>query len=167
MYYLLPQRFRKLLKKLNQKASPANRDDCGFSIVEATIAMVILLIALLGVFVVYTYAISYNSANESRADGLAILQQEFEILRSSKFTPSLTDLELSGGNKMPRLITLPNGNEFIVQVVVDDDPDTIGVQIAPASTIKEITLTVTLARPTPGWQFAVPNTILFRRVRSN
>jgi prepilin-type N-terminal cleavage/methylation domain-containing protein len=139
----------------------------GFSLIEVTVAMLILLIALLGVFVVFTYAITYNSGNNSRADALALMQQEVESLRSAKFTPTVTDADLIAGNHTPEFVTIANGNTYIVQVVVDDDPFTTGVQVDTTQTIKEVYVTVSLARPTPGWQTSVPATVIFRRVMAN
>ena len=60
-----------------------------------------------------------------------------------------------------------DGNKYKVEIKVDDDPFTGGVQINSAKTLKEVSVTVTLDRPTPGWQTAVPVTAILRRVRSN
>lgn len=143
------------------------REQSGFSLVEVVFAMVILLIALLGVFFTITYAVNYNAGNNSRSQALAVLQQEVEKMRSAKFTPQITDATLVGGSRLPRTVTLPNGNRFVVNITVDDDPDTAGTQIDTAATIKEVTVTVTLDRPTPGWQTSVPATVVLQRVRSN
>ncbi|MEZ5305645.1 MAG: prepilin-type N-terminal cleavage/methylation domain-containing protein [Pyrinomonadaceae bacterium] len=139
----------------------------GFSLVEVIVAMVILLVALLGVFVVFTWAITYNYGNSSRTEALAILQQQVENMRSAKFTPAVVDTSLTGGNKPVQTVVLANGNAFVVQTVVDDDPFTNGVQIDNTSTLKEVEITVSLARPTPGWQSSVPATVVLRRARSN
>jgi prepilin-type N-terminal cleavage/methylation domain-containing protein len=161
------------------------RTEDGFSLVEVAIALVIILIALLGVFATFTYAISYNAGNNSRAQALALLQREVELLRSAKFTPLITDnhtasndltastadndngRDITGGTKATRIVTSTDGNRFRVLVVVDDDPETPNVQINSAKTIKEISVTVTLDSPTPGWQTSVPATVVLRRVRAN
>ena len=155
-------------------------EEAGFSLVEVSIAMIIILVALLGVFVTFTYAINYNAGNNSRAQALAILQREVELLRSAKFTPNVTDnftpgipddgkRDLRGGVKATRTVTAVDGNKFIVDAKVDNDPLTDGVQTTNelTTTIKEITVTVKLASPTPGWQTSVPATVVLRRVRSN
>ncbi len=128
----------------------------------------------------FTYAISYNAGNNSRAQALAVLQREVELMRSAKFTPNVTDgytpavpddgrRDLYGGIKTTRATTSTDGNRFIVDVSVDNDPLTDGIQTTNESitTIKEITVTVKLANPTPGWQTSVPATVVLRRVRSN
>ncbi|HLM01982.1 MAG TPA: prepilin-type N-terminal cleavage/methylation domain-containing protein [Pyrinomonadaceae bacterium] len=158
-----PQRQRREKGKTGTK----NREG-GFSLVEVIIAMIILLVALLGVFLTFTYAVNYNAGNNSRAQALSILQQEVELLRSAKFTPGVTDEVLKGGTKTPKIITSADNSRFRVQIVVDDDPSTPNdVDVDTTKTLKEITVTVTSESPTPGWQTAVPATVFLRRVRSN
>jgi Tfp pilus assembly protein PilV len=141
--------------------------EAGSSIIEVIIAMVILMVALLGIFASLTYAINYNAGNNARSQALAILQQEIELMRSKKFTPtSGTDPELTGGIKPTKLRTL-GGNRFKVDVTVNDHPFNDSVYVNNNSTIKEITITVSLDRPTPGWQTAVPAKVILRRARSN
>lgn len=153
--------------------SPAEKEkrgaESGFSLVEVIIAMLVFLVAMLGIFVTFVYAINYNSGNNSRAQALAVLQKEVEILRSAKFvpTPGLTDSRLLGGVKTQKTVTAADQNRFTVDITVDDDPFTAGVQIDTTKTIKEITVTVKLDRPTPGWQTSVPATVVLRRSRSN
>lgn len=139
----------------------------GSSLVEVTIAMVIFLIALLGVFITFTYAVNYNAGNNSRAQALAILQQEVEQLRAAKFTSGGTDASLSGGQKARRISTLAGGGRFRVDITVDDDPNTAGTQTDSTKTIKEIKVEVALDNPTPGWQTSVPAVVFLRRVRGN
>ena len=142
-------------------------DEAGFSLIEVVIAMIIFLVALLGVFITFTYAVNYNAGNNSRAQGLSVLQQEVEQMRSAKFTPTNTDNLLTGGTKTARIVTSADGNRFKVETVVDDDPFTAGVQIDDTKTLKEINVSVKLENPTPGWQTAVPATVVLRRVRAN
>lgn len=141
----------------------------GSSLVEVTIAMVIFLIALLGVFITFTYAVNYNAGNNSRAQALAVLQQEVEQLRSAKFTSGGTDASLSGGKKARRITTLAGGGRFRIDITVDDDPSPTapGVQTDSTKTIKEIKVEVALDNPTPGWQTSVPSVVFLRRVRGN
>jgi prepilin-type N-terminal cleavage/methylation domain-containing protein len=154
--------------------------EAGFSLIEVVIAMVIILVALLGVFVTFTYAISYNAGNNSRAQAVAILQREVELLRSAKFTPSVRDSvtsgtpdngsrDITGGVKTARNTTSADGNRFIVETKIDNDPSTEAIDSGneDTTTIKQITVSVKLANPTPGWQTSVPITVVLRRVRSN
>ena len=139
----------------------------GFSLIEVVLALVILLVALLGVFLAFTYAISYNAGNNSRSQALAILQQQVEKMRSAKFTPTVIDATLAGGVQPVKYVILPNNNRFTVNVSVDDDPGTAGVQVDSLTTRKEIIVAVALDRPTPGWQSSVPAIVVLQRVRAN
>jgi Tfp pilus assembly protein PilV len=154
----------------NRQKQPraVSRGEEGFTLIEAAIAMVIIMVVMLGVFLSMTYAITYNAGNYSRAQSLAVLQAEAEKIRSAKFTPSFTDSVLWGGVQATRGVTLPNGTSYSVDVVVDNDPYTAGVQDETVATsYKEITITANLANPTPGWQTAVPTKVIMRRVKSN
>ena len=52
--------------------------------------------------------------------------------------------------------------------VVDNDPFTAGIQDETTFTsLKEISITAQLASPSPGWQTAVPATVVLRRVKAN
>lgn len=139
----------------------------GFSLVEVSIAMVVLMIVILGIFVAFTFAVNFNAGNNSRAQALAVLQQEVELIRAAKFTMNRTDPNLDGGVKPTRIVTSADGNRFRVDVVIDDDVTVSGVQTDLNSKMKDITVSVTLDRPTPGWQTSVPSGVLLRRSMSN
>ena len=100
------------------------------------------MIALLGVFYTFSFAIGYNSSNSQRSEALAVLQQEIETLETAKFTPTVIDQALIGGEKTPKLITTLNGSSFLVEIKVDDDPFTNGLQVDNTKTLKEITIRV-------------------------
>lgn len=138
---------------------------------ETTIALVIIMIALLGVVHSFTYAVTYNAGNAVRAEGLAILQREVETMRAAKWTSSGTASEVAGTGPTcdPVVTTTPssNGGTFRIEKTVDDDPFTDGCQVDASTQLKEIILTVRLAAPSPGWQFAVPATVALRRTRGN
>lgn len=142
--------------------------EAGFSLIEVCVALIVIMIALLGVFVTFTYAINYNSGNKSRSEALAVLQQEVEQIRAAKYTPTITDPILQGGTKAPRMVTRQNGGVFGIRIDVDNDPFTNGIQDESVPTAyKEVTIRVQLEAPSPGWQSAVPATIVLRRVRAN
>ena len=141
-------------------------EESGFTLIETTIAMIIILVAMLGVAFSLTYAINYNSGNASRAKSLAVLQQEVERMRSAKFTPAYPDPLLAGGTSVRTVSSL--GSDFTVTTVVDNDPFTTGVQDETVFTsMKEITISARLTAPSPGWQNALTSTFVLRRVKSN
>lgn len=145
------------------------RAERGFSLVEVTISMIILMIVLLGVFVTFTYAINYNAGNNSRAQALAVLQQQVEQMRSAKFTPEITDPLLTGGTKATQIVTSADGGSYRIDISVDNDLVTNDVQSTNESTtsLKEVTVTVALDSPTPGWQTSLPATVILHRVKAN
>ena len=152
------------MKRKTESKSKKNYED-GFSLVEVIIALVILLVALLGVFYTFTYAVGYNSGNTQRSQSLQILQQEVETMRAAKYSPYLVDYVLVGGEKSPKVVTTTDGNIYLVEVTVDDDPFTSGIQVDNSKTLKEITITVTSENITSLWQTAIPTKVVFRRTR--
>lgn len=143
--------------------------EAGFTLIEVSCALVIILVALLGVVFSFTYVVNYNAGNNARSQTLAVLQQQVEQLRAAKFTPTVLGSELTGGTHNPANVTTPAGSVLRVTYVVDNDPFTAGVQNTDSSsvTLKEITVNVTLASPSPGWQLAVPAVAVLRRTRGN
>ena len=106
----------------------------GFSLIEAVIALLVIMIALLGVFSAFTYAIMYNAGNKARSQALSVLQQEVERYRAAKFngTPSTDNFtpgtpddgrrDITGGRKATRIVAAPSGLSFSVNVSVDNAP---------------------------------------------
>lgn len=141
--------------------------EAGFSLIEAVMSTMILLITLLGVVSVFTYSIAYNTGNNKRSQALSVLQKEVELIRSAKFTPVITDDTLTGGEKAAKNSTAADGSNYKVEITVDDDPFTDGIQIDATKTIKEVTITISPAHQVSGWQTAIPASVVMRRVRGN
>jgi type II secretory pathway pseudopilin PulG len=158
-------------------AAPYNKvsSEAGFSLIEAAIALVIIMIALLGVAWSISYAITYNAGNNNRAKTLAVLQREVERLRSAKFTPSLTDNVLLGcdvGAACSTSTVTSDNLSFLITKTIDNDPATPAIDdeadvLSANTSFKEIKVSATLANPSPGWQTAVPAEVVLRRVKSN
>lgn len=153
-------------------SSETSKGECGFSLIEATIALLILMIVVMGVFAAFTYSTVYNTGNSRRSQALSVLQREVEDLRSLKFNPppAVIDPLLAGGIKAPRTVTAADGAIYLVEVTVDDDPftpNTPNPQIDATKTLKEITLTVTPNGSNGTWITANRTRVIFRRVRSN
>jgi len=144
-----------------------NKKESGFSLIEVTIAMMVLLVGLLGVTLSYTWAVRFNAGNNLRMQSLAILQQETEQFRSAKFTSVVTDSVLLGGVKSAKTMTTADGNKFTIETTVDDDPFSSGVQANQSKTLKDITITVTGENQVQTWITAIPATVTLRRVRGN
>ena len=150
-------------------SSGALKEESGFSLIEVVLALLILMIAVMGVFAAFTYSTVYNSGNSQRSHALSVMQQEVELLRSIKFNPppAVIDASLSGGVKATKTVVAADNVSYLVDVTVDDDPFTAGVQTDATKTMKEITLVVTPLGGTNQWIAANRAAVVFRRVRSN
>lgn len=149
-------------------SSKNKTDENGFSLIEVSFALVVLLIALLGVFAAFTYVTIYNGGNSQRSQALSVAQQQIELLRSAKFTPTKMDTSLEGGTKPPAIVKGADGGNYLVEVAVDDDPFTSGISPRDdTKTLKEITVTVTPQATSGSWVAAYPAKFVFRRVRAN
>jgi type II secretory pathway pseudopilin PulG len=149
----------------------------GFTLIEVVIAFIVVMVAMLGIVQAFVYATNYNAGNKARGEALAVMQQEVERLRSLKFTPGFTHPELSAGIHT-NTITTPSQLVFTVTDEIDNDPLVDGIQLdsynctTPQGTvipcsIKEITITVVLEAPSPGWQTHVAAKTVLRRTRGN
>ena len=167
---IIPKRDKRMSSRQETESYPAEnrKDESGFSLVEVVIALMILLIAVLGVFATFTYATIYNGGNSQRSQALSVSQQQIELLRSAKFTPTIMDPSLQGGVKPSDVVTAADGFKYLVEVKVDDDPFTPGLSPRnDTKTLKEITVTITPQSITGSWVVAYPTTVVFRRVRAN
>jgi type II secretory pathway pseudopilin PulG len=164
----------------------------GFTLIETVIALVVIMIAMLGALQAINYSILYNAGNSTRAVKLAILQQEVERLRAAKFTPTGVDAaplpsggtcrtddqrDISAGAKAACTVTVSDGRNFRIRTWVDNNPfngagspNDANPPEPPAANharIKEITVEVELASPSPGWQTAIPARVVLRRTIGN
>ncbi|HET9787214.1 MAG TPA: prepilin-type N-terminal cleavage/methylation domain-containing protein, partial [Pyrinomonadaceae bacterium] len=70
---------------LGQKRARTHQQS-GFTLMEAAIAMVIMMVAVLGSASVFSYSINYNSGAADREFAMALAQKQMEQLRSVAFT---------------------------------------------------------------------------------
>ncbi|HEX3253587.1 MAG TPA: prepilin-type N-terminal cleavage/methylation domain-containing protein [Pyrinomonadaceae bacterium] len=63
-----------------------NRQQAGFTLLEAAIALVILMIIGLGIASLFTYAIKANGSADDRELAMALAQKRMEWLRTIPFT---------------------------------------------------------------------------------
>jgi Tfp pilus assembly protein PilV len=122
------------------KSITHSKDQHGFTLVETSIALVLMMIIFVGIAPLVVYATRYNSAAAIRAGALAIAQIKLEQLRATPFSSCASSTEtLSVGDPSTGLQT------YTVQMTV----------VNTTSTLKDITLVVTPhARSTTGGQYA-------------
>jgi Tfp pilus assembly protein PilV len=125
---------------LFMKKSNHQRNQRGFTMLEACIALVFMLIVFVGIAPLIVYAINYNSGAAIRAGALAAGQKKLEQLRATPFASCVSSNEMiSVGDTTTGLQT------YIVETMVVDT----------TTTLKNITIRITpQARSTSGGQYA-------------
>ena len=121
-----------------ESVTPQRAED-GFTLVETSIAMVLMMIVFVGLAPLFVYATRYNSGAAIRAGALAIAQIKLEQLRATPFNSCVSSTEtLSVGDPTTGLQT------YTVEMTV----------VNTTTTLKDITLVVTpSARSTTGGQY--------------
>jgi Tfp pilus assembly protein PilV len=110
----------------------------GFTLIETTVAMVVMMVGGLGVAAVFVYAIKNNSGARDRAVALAVAQQQVETLRNLPFSD-------------PALTATPT---TVIPVIVSSVGRTYSVTttiVNTTSTIKTIQIQVTPKLSDRGW----------------
>jgi prepilin-type N-terminal cleavage/methylation domain-containing protein len=138
----------------SRRACAANSQR-GFTLIETTIAMMIMMVAGLGVVSLFTYSISYNSGGNDRAVAISIAQQHIEQLRSVQFTDSLLNVTAA---TVLSPDTISNGRTYrVTRTVTGSNNDVSG-----NPTLKTITIRVDPS--SPGWA-GFP--VILRTIRSS
>jgi type II secretory pathway pseudopilin PulG len=138
----------------------------GFTLIETTIALVIMMIVMLGAASLFAFSVYNNSSGADRTQTLAVAQQTMETLRSAKFSDSGTDPLLAAGEVTQYVTRGGYGGSSgsgarpytIVSKIVDTTP-----------TIKTITIKVTPTGAGPAWATgpAASVTIITQRARTD
>lgn len=94
----------------------------GFTLIETSIALLVIMIALLGLSSVFVYGISYNSGAHVRAVAMAVAQQRMESLRQGSFdevvSSSEPDVASAGYHFTVATDVATSGNLLTVTVTV-------------------------------------------------
>src|SRR5256885_10064917 len=130
------------MKTTEAKRRRAPTPERGFTLIETSIAMVIMMVAGLGVVSLFVYSISNNSGGNDRAVAITIAQQQVEQLRSVRFTDSILNVSTA---TVLTPYTVSNGRAYrVTKTVTGSNNDVSG-----NPTLKTITIRVD---PTsPGW----------------
>jgi len=144
----------KLKRRRGGNTAQRSATERGFTLIETSIALVILMVAGLGVASLFTYSIRYNSGGNDRALAISIAQQQIEQFRSVSYTDST--LAVSGAT-VATPYTVSNGRSYrITKTVTGSNNDVSG-----NPTLKTITIRVDPI--SPGWA-GFP--IILRTIRS-
>ncbi len=137
----------------NQMA-PVAALERGFTLLEAAIALVILMVIGLGVASLFTYSISANSRADDRELAMAIAQKRMEWLRTIPFTTQTRSLAFSYPNGglaatatggVTETVTNAGRSYTVITTISDLNFVPTGNPDADASTRKRIQVSVTPA----------------------
>lgn len=151
--------------ELKSRSKRARRTgEHGFTLIETTIGLVIMMVVALGSATLFAYAVRNNSGGNDRAQALAIAQQALETLRNARYTVSVTDPLLQATTATPPPLTVWRENRpYTVTARIDDMPPPPGSTVA---TMKTITISVTPQRASSVWSGSTV-TIVTQRARSD
>lgn len=140
----------------------------GFTLLETTIAMVVMMIAALGAASLFSHSITYNSGGSDRLVALAIAQEQLERMRSAQFNSTTTDTILAGGTLVQAGV-VRNGKRYALTTTVDDNPATTAVDVVASTSLKRITVAVVPETINPGWSVngGARVTLITQRARSD
>ena len=128
------------------------RHQQGFTVLEAAIALVVLMVIGLGIASLFTYAVSANVKADDRELAMAIAQKRMELMRTIEFTTQTRSVEFAFPNGGLRATdaagvtetALSAGRSYTVNTLIEDlsfvpagNPD------EGAATVKRIRISVT------------------------
>lgn len=102
-------------KRKMQRAAHSN--EAGFTLLETSIAMVLLAVAGLGVAACFFFAAKNNSSARDRELSMAVAQQTMEQFRNASFTDAALNATAAGG--VPTTITRA-GRSYLVTTTITD-----------------------------------------------
>ena len=127
----------------------------GFSLIETTIAMLLMLIVALGSASLFSFSIYNNSGGSDRAVSLALAQQAMEALRGANFNGTTTDARLNAGTVTQTGVLRDRRSFTLTRTVTDNSP-----------TLKTITITASSQSIGTGWASGAGGTITIISQRS-
>ena len=122
------------------KSKNKTKGQRGFTIIETTIASLVMLVGALGVSSLFLFSTQNNIGGSERALAMAVAQQQLEQIRSVTFE----DTTLTAGTTTTTVTS--GGRPYTVQRVVTNETDAEG----NAKQLKKITVRVT-PKSAPNW----------------
>jgi type II secretory pathway pseudopilin PulG len=138
-----------------QDRRAANGGERGFTLIETSIAMVVMMVVGLATASLFTWAVTYNSSAASRELATQLAQQRVERLRTIPFDADTRNLAYAAGGLGATAAAgvvennvMSGGRPFNVTTLIEN----IATDPTGAPTLKRITITVmpTGAGPTLG-----------------
>jgi prepilin-type N-terminal cleavage/methylation domain-containing protein len=125
------------------------RRERGFTLIETSIAMVVLMVAGLAATSLFVYSVKYNAGANDRAVAQAIAQRQMESLRKTAYdslAASTTTVTSAGRN-------------FTVGIAICNDGS---AACGGSTSVKRLTVTVTPANAGKGWSLSAVTLITLR-----
>jgi Tfp pilus assembly protein PilV len=104
------------------------RQERGFTLMETTTALLVMMIGGLGICAVFVYAIKNNTGSRDRAAAIAVAQQQMEQFRSLTFTDAAltaatsTTTVQSAGRTYTVKTTITNTTSSLKTVTIEATP---------------------------------------------
>jgi prepilin-type N-terminal cleavage/methylation domain-containing protein len=109
-----------------QSVKAGKAGESGFTLIETSIALVILMIAMLGAASLFIYASNYNSGANERALALAVAQQQMERLRKTPAaqieTPAQPEPDIVLDGKSYGIVTTVSGTSSLKKITLQVTP---------------------------------------------
>jgi Tfp pilus assembly protein PilV len=113
------------------------RDERGFTLIETSIALVVMMVVGLGAASLFFYALGANTTARDRELSMAVAQQQMERLRNTEFSELESTVTALGGTNKTELSA---GRDYTVATTIvetlagNPTQKTITVQVTPAGT---------------------------------
>lgn len=128
---------------MDQDKKQRANSEAGFTLMETTVAMVLMAIVGLGIAGLFAYAASNTSNAADREMASAVAQQQMEQLRSVSFT----DASLAATSSSGTTTTVTRlGRSYSVNTIIADS-----VVAGSSATLKTITIKVTPQSASAPW----------------
>jgi Tfp pilus assembly protein PilV len=115
----------------SMKARAKANQQKGFTLLETSIALVVMMVGGLGIAAVFSYAIRNNTGSRDRVAALAVAQQQMERLRNLPFD----DAGLAATATNPAAVTMTSaGRDYAVRTIITNTTGTvktIAIQVTP------------------------------------
>ena len=140
----------------------------GFTLLEAAIALVILMVIGLGIASLFTYSISANSRADDRELAMAIAQKRMEWMRTIPFTTQTRSVAYSYPNGglaatatagVTETVTNAGRSYTVITTISDLNFVPAGNPDAGACTLKRIQVSVTPAFATTAFETVTVSTL--------
>jgi Tfp pilus assembly protein PilV len=118
-----------------EKRAPQRREK-GFTLIETSTALLVMMIGGLGICAVFAYAIKNNTGSRDRAAAIAVAQQEMERYRQVTFLDTL----LTAGAATTKTVTSADRTYSVTTQIVNT-----------TTSLKTITITVTPLLSSDPW----------------